>query len=610
MEIAALGYRVDSDGALVAAKNLDKMTVSAAKAEDQARDLAAATKRTSAATRGMGSAASGSSNGLRMAALQLSQVAQQGQVTGNYMQALAIQLPDLALGFGTLGIAAGVAAGALLPVITSLVSASNASISFEDALEQLNDTAEMLQRPLDVLNMTLDEAAAKYGEAAVAVREYARIEAELVASSARRALQEQINLLGDVLDRYTTTNDAGRNYINTLNRIADDLGVTGVAAREFEDRLEALGKARTFEEKSDQLRELLALTEEYGIALSDLPVGLQEAITRMIEFTRASEAAATTLRDVAAAAAEINTGTPLYAQGFEGDELLPPQRIPAPTRKSSRRGGGARGGAARSDPLEDLFLSADRQLADAEFQLAGIDKTRRQIAALTAEYRLLEEAKRRDIDLDRTIDESGKTVREVISEKAKAIGDLAGQYADAQDEARRYEEVTGEVSQAVSDMILEGESLGDTLESLAKSFARAALEASLFGQNGLFGQNLLGGVIGNALGGIFPGLPSFDGGGHTGGGSRSGGIDGLGGFPAILHPNETVVDHTRAATMAAVPNVEVHIHGAPPGPAPQTRSSPGRLDIFLGEAVSRAVSEGSLDGAMGQRFGLRAQGQI
>lgn len=38
---------------------------------------------------------------------------------------------------------------------------------------------------------------------------------------------------------------------------------------------------------------------------------------------------------------------------------------------------------------------------------------------------------------------------------------------------------------------------------------------------------------------------SFDGGGFTGGGSRSGGMDGKGGFPAILHPNETVIDHTK-----------------------------------------------------------------
>jgi len=39
--------------------------------------------------------------------------------------------------------------------------------------------------------------------------------------------------------------------------------------------------------------------------------------------------------------------------------------------------------------------------------------------------------------------------------------------------------------------------------------------------------------------------PSFEGGGFTGYGSRSGGVDGRGGFPAVLHPNETVIDHTK-----------------------------------------------------------------
>jgi tape measure domain-containing protein len=41
-------------------------------------------------------------------------------------------------------------------------------------------------------------------------------------------------------------------------------------------------------------------------------------------------------------------------------------------------------------------------------------------------------------------------------------------------------------------------------------------------------------------------VPSFEGGGYTGNGPRSGGVDGRGGFPAILHPRETVIDHTRA----------------------------------------------------------------
>jgi len=42
-----------------------------------------------------------------------------------------------------------------------------------------------------------------------------------------------------------------------------------------------------------------------------------------------------------------------------------------------------------------------------------------------------------------------------------------------------------------------------------------------------------------------PQVPDFNGGGFTGFGARAGGVDGKGGFPAILHPNESVVDHTK-----------------------------------------------------------------
>jgi hypothetical protein len=45
---------------------------------------------------------------------------------------------------------------------------------------------------------------------------------------------------------------------------------------------------------------------------------------------------------------------------------------------------------------------------------------------------------------------------------------------------------------------------------------------------------------------------SFEGGGFTGKGSRSGGIDGKGGFPAVLHPNETVIDHTKGQGMGGI----------------------------------------------------------
>jgi len=58
----------------------------------------------------------------------------------------------------------------------------------------------------------------------------------------------------------------------------------------------------------------------------------------------------------------------------------------------------------------------------------------------------------------------------------------------------------------------------------------------------------------NFFGNIFP---SADGGGYTGMGARAGGVDGKGGFPAILHPNETVVDHTKGQGMGATVNFNI-----------------------------------------------------
>ena len=48
-----------------------------------------------------------------------------------------------------------------------------------------------------------------------------------------------------------------------------------------------------------------------------------------------------------------------------------------------------------------------------------------------------------------------------------------------------------------------------------------------------------------------------DGGGFTGMGVRAGGIDGRGGFPAIIHPNETVIDHTKGQSMGTTVNFNI-----------------------------------------------------
>lgn len=71
---------------------------------------------------------------------------------------------------------------------------------------------------------------------------------------------------------------------------------------------------------------------------------------------------------------------------------------------------------------------------------------------------------------------------------------------------------------------------------------------SLFkGGFGSIGSKLFGGggFMNDAGGMELAGSLSFAGGGYTGDGLRTGGLDGKGGFMAMLHPQETVIDHTK-----------------------------------------------------------------
>ncbi|MEL7299376.1 MAG: hypothetical protein AAFM92_03240 [Pseudomonadota bacterium] len=215
MDIAKLGVEVDTRPAARATQDLSGFEKQAARAEKSARNLAGGVD-------GMGRQANNSSrafNGLatplRQTSLQLSQVAQQTQASGNFLQALAIQLPDIGLAFGTIGIAAGVAAGAILPVIGNLRgvqdelgdirgearSAFDAVVEATDAARQAQeryDAAVMLgaQGRLQASGQTL-QALSREARAldALARLEDARLQNQ------RRALQDSIAELRDDLDR-------------------------------------------------------------------------------------------------------------------------------------------------------------------------------------------------------------------------------------------------------------------------------------------------------------------------------------------------------------------------------------------------------------------------
>lgn len=163
----------------------------------------------------------------------------------------------------------------------------------------------------------------------------------------------------------------------------------------------------------------------------------------------------------------------------------------------------------------------------------------------------------------------------------------AKEMADANEkEAKRaeqaWEKFTTNVQRNLGDVLYQGlngnfKNIGDAFKQMllrmSADAAAAQLTQAMFG--GAAGGGALGGfgsTIAGFFGGTSPaaaqaptaafdafagtGYASFAGGGFTGAGSRSGGVDGMGGFPAILHPNETVIDHSKGQTAPSVTVVQ------------------------------------------------------
>lgn len=232
MDVAQLGISVTSNGVDQATKGLDGLSGAAGRAEKASSDLSKTTGGASgaaaAAAKAYGqqgtaavsaskqielmnraanqnSAAMGGFNSqLRMASMQLSQVAQQVQAGTGFLQAFAIQLPDLALGFGPIGIAAGVAAGAVLTYFSHILS------SGPEANLTLAEQAKLIRKVAD-----------EWGDAAPKLSAYADglerlAKANDLLAAANSAAQAQftpiVDLLSTINQQYVAATQSLRGY--------------------------------------------------------------------------------------------------------------------------------------------------------------------------------------------------------------------------------------------------------------------------------------------------------------------------------------------------------------------------------------------------------------
>lgn len=187
---------------------------------------------------------------------------------------------------------------------------------------------------------------------------------------------------------------------------------------------------------------------------------------------------------------------------------------------------GDKDGKGDKSEKEDAF---EREVAAIEKRTRAFDNERNALgksateaAKAEASFRLLEAAKKANIP--------------ITDELRGRVDSLAGAYAAAKirlDEAEQAQRATAEaqrylgaaMTDAVSDLVIEGRSAAEVFENLTKSIAKAALQAALMGTGplgGLLGSPApAGGGAGGIVGALFS---AFSGGIGGTGGSPTGGV--------------------------------------------------------------------------------------
>jgi len=194
----------------------------------------------------------------------------------------------------------------------------------------------------------------------------------------------------------------------------------------------------------------------------------------------------------------------------------------------------------------DAGLVAGEQAA----QKAAGDRVRarqRQLEALLGNTDEARTAKiRENVDILKEAFESGQLAGG-IDQYRQAVQQLIEDTGKGVEKTKTLAEELGlTFTSAFENAIVGGSKLSEVIKGLGQDILRLTVRKTI--------TEPLGGLFTNALGSLF----SFDGGGYTGGGPRAGGIDGKGGFLSVLHPQESVIDHSKGGRAGASVTVNIN----------------------------------------------------
>ncbi|WP_062570621.1 hypothetical protein [Pseudoalteromonas arabiensis] len=207
------------------------------------------------------------------------------------------------------------------------------------------------------------------------------------------------------------------------------------------------------------------------------------------------------------------------------------------------------------------------------------------------------------------LDKEEKTRMDTMQQSYDSLFNVMSGYFDGMDSKK--------ASYAKSAMSIGAAMLDDEKSNSIQSIWTNTYDTAMKAYNALADIPYVGPVLGAAAAGVViaaggmyagkvSGLASFDGGGYTGNLPRYGGVDGKGGFHAILHGNETVVDHSKGQSLGA--NVTVNLFEDASRAGSTTRSSGPSGEEVINIFVTSIRQGGEASSVLENTYGLQRQG--
>lgn len=512
--------------------------------------------------------------GWRMSQLghQIQDVSVQLQAGTEKMIILGQQGPQIAsiLGPGGPLIGAMLAVGAVAvgTLAPSLLTAGDSAGKLKKSLEELEDTLKRTEDGTLLLTKGFERLAAKS-------RDLAEVQLKARLISATVAAKAAFDLFKDSSDSLNITlaksGNAVRGNENRINRLAKQYGITKKELMGLRELLQVAFKSQS-ERDVKALRDAvagLAITAGKGndkfVQLADK---IQQSSDKFLQQRESIAFLKGALSDINGALAESGESFAELSEDIDKAEAKLQSFFDQQNAARDRRQEGARTG------LEGLRAQLDEEYA-IELQAAQRKRTLRvamnedlikdkqkfaelEVAIETAKNEALEQLEKTRIRSQMNFWSSSlATIQQGLDERS-TLAKIA---------------FAAEKAIAIAEMIMNTENA-----------AVAALQAG-----GPYFGPVLAGItrgLGYAAVGIVAGqtIASFDGGGLTGSGPRSGGLDGRGGRLAIMHPNEKVIDLTReSANDGGGWNVNVHNYNGG-NPQVQLDERQRTIDIMIEQA--------------------------